>query len=76
MLMTLVMHLCSPCNRRTINFYDDDDVQHLIYSNRLSSGQHLYGVDADWDVLDEVAHWHSLANIVLTVAVQHYVKLL
>ena len=23
--MTLVMHLCSPCNRRTINFYDDDD---------------------------------------------------
>ena len=25
MLMTLVMHLCSPCNRRTINFYDDDD---------------------------------------------------
>ena len=19
------MHLCSPCNRRTINFYDDDD---------------------------------------------------
>ena len=26
MLMTLVLHLCSPCNRRTINFYDDDDV--------------------------------------------------
>jgi len=25
MLMTLVMHLCSPCNRRTINFCDDDD---------------------------------------------------
>ena len=25
LLMTLVMHLCSPCNRRTINFYDDDD---------------------------------------------------
>ena len=25
MLMTLVMHLCSPCNRRTINFYDNDD---------------------------------------------------
>ena len=24
-LMTLVMHLCSPCNRRTRNFYDDDD---------------------------------------------------
>ena len=23
--MTLVMHLCSACNRRTINFYDDDD---------------------------------------------------
>jgi len=22
--MTLVMHLCSPRNRRTINFYDDD----------------------------------------------------
>ena len=25
LLMTLVMHLCSACNRRTINFYDDDD---------------------------------------------------
>ena len=27
MLMTLVMHLhvCSPCNRCTINFYDVDD---------------------------------------------------
>jgi len=24
-LMTLVMHLCSPCNRRTINICDDDD---------------------------------------------------
>jgi len=23
--MTLVMHLCSLCNRRTINFYDDDN---------------------------------------------------
>ena len=23
--MTLVLHLCSACNRRTINFYDDDD---------------------------------------------------
>jgi len=23
--MTLAMHLCSACNRRTINFYDDDD---------------------------------------------------
>jgi len=25
LLMTLVMHLCSPCNRCTINFNDDDD---------------------------------------------------
>jgi len=25
MLTTLVMHLCSPCNRRTINICDDDD---------------------------------------------------
>ena len=24
-VVTLLMHLCSPCNRRTINFYDDDD---------------------------------------------------
>jgi len=25
LLMTLVMHLCFPCNRCTINFYDDND---------------------------------------------------
>jgi len=46
MLMTLVMHLCSPCNRRTINFYDDDDDDakfHLDPSNRLATVHERYG---------------------------------
>jgi len=37
-------------------------VRWSVYSNRLSRGQHRYGVDSDWGVLDRGAHWHNPAN--------------
>ena len=48
---------------------------------RLSRGQHRYGVDADWGVLDGVhnAHWRNLANTTkpsYVAAMWPYVKLL
>jgi len=36
--------------------------QQSIYSKRLSRGQNQYGVDDDWGVLDDGAHWCNLAN--------------
>jgi len=50
-----------------------------IYSQQISSGQHRYGADADWGVLDRGAHWRHLANMLeLSVGndVWPYVKLL
>ena len=37
-------------------------VRRSIYSKRLSRGQHRYGADADWRVLDRSALWRHLAN--------------
>ena len=53
--MTLVMHLCSPCNRRTIIFYDDDhDDDDNIAVNMatlpdLLSSYHDYDYDYYYD---------------------------
>ena len=51
----------------------------LIYSKRLSRGQHRYGVDAEWSVLDGGARWRNLANTInrrSAAAMLPYVKLL
>jgi len=33
-----------------------------LYSARLGSGQHRYGMDANWGVLDGGANWRNLTN--------------
>jgi len=51
----------------------------LIYSKRVSRGQHRYGVDAEWSVLDGGARWRNLANTInrpSAAAMLPYVKLL
>jgi len=45
-------------------------VRRSIYSKRLSRGQHRYGADADWGVLDDSAHCRHHD------AMRPYVKLL
>ena len=50
-----------------------------IYPERLSSGQHRYGEDADWGVLDGVhigATWRTELNRSCVAAIWRYVKLL
>jgi len=54
-------------------------VRQSIYSKPLSRGQHRYGADADWGVLDGVyigATWRIRFNRPCAVAMWPYVKLL
>jgi len=54
-------------------------VRWSIYSKRLSRGQHRYGADADWGVLDGVhigATWRIRLNRPCAPAMRPYVKLL
>jgi len=55
-------------------------VRRSTYSKRLSRGQHRYGADVDWGVLDRGEHWRNLANATQPfdcgAAMLPYVKLL